>query len=433
MESSLDVFTAQIRSTAATILLIMIVALAAGTAHGQDVVLDWSNKKILSSPIEVQKGNPLKVQVTQINDILYEYSVTVQVTTDSSDDFSLLAMLLPSAPSGPKAAVSADPCVEGYKNAIEQTGNIKADLTGSAFNPDDGHGYYTSIPLSTTLAEWNGPIQAAYKQLQSEVKVLTNCTDDNAKNFLAKTYPPIKTSIESIQKKVDGNHTATGQAPASTGDVVSATITVSEKWKGVETVKPPNPKAAPYTETLKFTSVLRLSAGVLFSQVQQRSYLSRTIPSTSGTGTTNVLGVDGDSTLTPYLVGLLNYRLPIPEVKNFDLWLASGPTLRITNSGSNSSAFGFFGGVSISLWSRFFLTPGVHFAQFAGVPAGLSVGGTIPANFGQLQSINRWTARFGFSVTFKTLTLGALTKSSSQKPATPTPNPAPKPTTPTQQ
>jgi hypothetical protein len=429
MDTSLDGNTirvlARIRPTIATVFLTTIVALAAGTAHAQDVVLDWSKKKVVSSPAEVQKGSPLKVQVTEVNDILYEYAVTVQVTTDSSDDFSLLASLLP-IPSGAKAA-SVDPCVQALQEAVDRTGKIKDELNGPAFNPDDGQGHYKSIALSTTRDEWNGPISAAYKQLQISVNALSKCTDNNAKNFVSSTYPPIKSSMDSIQKKVDGNHIANGQAPASSGDVISATITVSEKWKGVETVKPPSPKPAPYTETLKFTSVLRLSAGVLFSQVQDRSYVSRTVPSTSGSGTTNVLGVNGDSSLTPYLIGLLNYRLPIPDVKDFDFWLASGPTLRVTNSGSNASAFGFFGGVSISLWNRLFITPGIHFGQFAGVPAGLTIGQTIPPNFGQLQSINRWTARFGFSITYKTLSLGALTKSSSQKPTTPATNPTAKP------
>jgi hypothetical protein len=407
--------------------LITTIAIITVPAYAQDVVVDWSSKKVVSSPSEVQKGNPLKVQVTQVNDVLYAYTVSVQVTTDNSDDFSLLASLLP-IPSGPKGAVSGDPCVAKYDDAIGQTGKINTGVTGPAFNPDDGQGHYLSIPLSTTLNEWNGPISTAYKQLQVDVSVLSNCTDDNAKTFVSKTYPPIKNSIATIQKKVDGNHTANGQAPASAGDVVSATITVSEKWKDVETIKPPDPKADPFTETVKFTSVLRLSAGVLFSQLQDRAYVSRTVPSTSGSGTTNIVGVNGDSPLSPYLVGLLNYRLPIPELKNFDLWLATGPTLRITNSGSNASAFGYFGGVSVSLWNRFFVTPGIHFGQFAGVPAGLSVGQTLPPNFGQLQSINRWTARFGFSITYKTLSLGALTKSSSQKPAAPASNPTPNPT-----
>ena len=65
----------------------------------------------------------------------------------------------------------------------------------------------------------------------------------------------------------------------------------------------------------------------------------------------------------------------------------------------------------------------VHFGQFAATPAGLTVGQTIPANFGQLQPINRWSARFGF-ITYKTLSLGNLTKSSTKTSTDQTPAPS---------
>jgi hypothetical protein len=414
------------RSMWMALLLSTIGVLSAVPTPAQDVVVDWSTQKVVSSPGEVQKGSPLKVQVINVNDILYEYSVGVQVTTDSADDFALLKDLLPLSTATPAARMAAktnqDPCVSQFADALDTTKSIKDELEspGKAFNPEDKPGHYIQIKLSSTLRSWNATILPYYAQLQADVAILSKCpaaTYPDANDFVTKKYPPVTASIEAIQKKVDGKHSAEGQAPASTGDVVSAVITVSEKWKGKETSKDPNLSSpSPYTVTLAFSSNLRLSAGVLFSQLEDRSYVSRTVPSAQGTA--NILGVNGDSKLTPYLVGLLNYRLPLPEVKNFNLWISSGPTLRITNTGGNTSAFGFFGGASVSLWNRLFITPGIHFGQFAGVPAGLSVGQTIPANFGQLQPINRWSARFGFSITYKTLSLGALTKSSAKNTAT---------------
>jgi hypothetical protein len=394
-------------------------------ANAQDVKIDWASRKVVSSPQEIQKGNPLIVEVSNVNDVLYAYSVDVQLTTDNSDDFSLLASLLNLGGAGgtQKAALVSD-CNSNYQDALFQAKTIKDLLAaaGGPFNPEDRPGHFISIPLITTLQGWNGPIAAASKALQADVDALSGCTGDDYTTFVGKTYPPIKTSLESIQKKIDGKHTASGQASASTGDVVSARITVSEKWKGNETLKDQNSStASPFVSTLNFSSVLRLSAGFLFSQLQDRSYVTRTVP--TSTGTANVLGVNGDSALTPYLVGLLNYQVPHLSGKYGGLWLSSGPTLRITTTGGNTSAFGFFGGVSASLWNRLFITPGIHFGQFAATPAGLTVGQTIPANFGQVQPINRWSARFGFSITYKTLSLGSLTKSSTKTSTDQTPAP----------
>jgi hypothetical protein len=388
-------------------------------------MLDWSTRNVVSSPNEIQKGNPVKVQAINVNDILYQYTVDVQVTTDSSDDFSLLTSLLslPAASTQSKKAMGKDEvnvCKDVYNGALTSAGEIKVQLNaaGGPFNPEDYPGHFISIPLSTTLEAWNGPLTRASKTLQAKVDYLTaNCmgVDNDYKTFVTQTYPPIKDSLQTIQKKIDGKHTATGQAPASTGDVVSVRITVSEKWKGSETAKDannPSVPATPFVSNLTFSSVLRLSAGFLFSQLQDRSYVTRTVPSAAGTA--NILGVNGDSKLTPYLVGMLNYQIPHARWDKFGFWVSSGPTLRITSTGSNTSAFGFFGGVSAALWNRLFITPGIHFGQFAAVPAGLSIGQAIPSNFGQLQPINRWSARFGISITYKTLSLGSLTKSSSK-------------------
>ena len=406
-------------------LLGILTVLNATPLFAQDIVVDWSNRKVVNSPNEIQKASAVKVQIVNANDVLFTYSVDVQVTTDSSDDFSLLTSLLnlPSASSQSKKALASgevDACKSSYNDALTSASDIKSQLSaaGGPFNPEDQPGHFISIPLSITLQAWDGPLSKAAKNLQTKFDYLSaNCTDkdEDYKTFVTETYPPIKLSLQTIQKKVDGKHTADGQAPASSGDVVSVHVTVSEKWKGSETVKDlsnANAPAAAFVTNLDFSSVLRLSAGFLFSQLQDRSYVTRTVPSASGTA--NVLGVNGDSRLTPYLVGLLNYQVPYAHWDKFGLWLSSGPTLRITSTGSNTSSFGFFGGVSAAFWNRLFITPGVHFGQFAGVPAGLSVGQTIPPNFGQLQPINRWTARFGFTITYKTLSLGALKNSSTK-------------------
>src|ERR1700693_671449 len=269
------------------------------SARAQDVVVDWSTRKVVSSPKEIQTGSQLKVGVTNVNDILYEYSVDVQVTTDNSDDFSLLAsLLIPASAASQKESKDGDTCPSAYNQALTDAKTIKDQLSaaGGPFNPEDRPGHVISIPLSTTQQAWNGPLSKTSKDLQARIDVLANnCLDDNIyKAFVIETYPPIKNSLQFIQKKIDGNHTVSGQAAASSGTVVSARISVSEKWKGNETVKSSSDVSpAPLVITLGFSSVLRLSAGVLFSQLQDRSYVSRTVPST--TGTVNTVGANGNS------------------------------------------------------------------------------------------------------------------------------------------
>jgi hypothetical protein len=389
-------------------------------ARAQDIVVDWESKRVVVAPPEIQKGNPVKVQVIKVNDILFEYTVIVQVTTDSFDDFSLLATLLKLPSAGSKGPGTT--CANELNDALARAKAVRDQLEspGGPFNPEAAPGQYISISLKTTQDAWNGPLRQDVSKLQDDVAKLGSCTDNDSKKFVDEIYPPIKTAIAAIQKKIDAHHTAEGEAPAPKADVASVTITVHEKFKGKDTA------GSPFTQTLKFSSVLTLSAGVLLSQLQDLSYVRRTVPTSSGT--MDVLGVDGASTLTPYFVGLLNYRFPGLSWDKAGIYISSGPTIRLTSSNSNTASFGYFGGLSLSFWHRLYLTPGVHVGQFADLPAGLSLGQAIPANFGQIQPVKRWTARFGFGITYKTLSLGSLLGSSKSNAKTPTAtNPAPAP------
>jgi hypothetical protein len=122
------------------------------------------------------------------------------------------------------------------------------------------------------------------------------------------------------------------------------------------------------------------------------------------------------------LAALLNYRIPLPSswqwTKGWNttdtagISISTGPVFRLAGSNSGTSSFGYFGGVSLHLWQRFFITPGVHLGEFADFPAGFGPGSVIPPNFGTLTPVKRWTARFAIGLTFKAADLSKIGKKS---------------------
>ena len=49
-----------------------------------------------------------------------------------------------------------------------------------------------------------------------------------------------------------------------------------------------------------------------------------------------------------------------------------------------------------------FVTAGVHIGQFSDFPLGLQPHSVVPANYGDLNGVNRTTARFPFAITYQT-------------------------------
>ena len=164
------------------------------------------------------------------------------------------------------------------------------------------------------------------------------------------------------------------------------------------------------------SDTLTLAAGTLLTRIEDRSYQGRSVPDAMSGGTKNVLVVEGSSRIRPVVVALLNYRIPLGaldkhlEKHAIGFALSSGPAFQLTSGSSEVSKIGYFGGISFHLWNRLFLTPGVHVGQFADFPQGFTAAGqTIPPNFGALQPVKRWTARFAFGISYKTLGFGTFT------------------------
>jgi hypothetical protein len=163
---------------------------------------------------------------------------------------------------------------------------------------------------------------------------------------------------------------------------------------------------------------LTLSAGALFSEIQNRAYTSVSAPAASGTATMNVLSVSGISRFNPTAVALMNYEIPQLDWERVGFALSTGPVFRL-GSKSDASSFGYFAGVSVHLFHRFYFTPGFHFGQFADFPAGFSqVNQTVPSGLSAPTAVTRWTWRFGFGLTYKAKDFSQFGLSGSVTPST---------------
>ena len=157
-----------------------------------------------------------------------------------------------------------------------------------------------------------------------------------------------------------------------------------------------------------FDDTLSLSAGPLFTEIPYRTYTAQNVFTASGTQ--NLLTVGNNGHWTPQGVGLLNYKLFNWDAgTQLGLSLSTGPVFKFGGTPGVSN-FGWFGGVSVSIWHRLFLTPGLHIGQFADYPPGFGNNTPVPAGFGTLTPETRWTGRFAFAITYRT---NSLVKSSS--------------------
>ena len=187
-----------------------------------------------------------------------------------------------------------------------------------------------------------------------------------------------------------------------------------------------------FTWKCGFDDTLSLSVGTLFTEIPYRTYTPQNVPGPSGVQ--NLLVVSETGRWTPQGVGLLNYKLFNAD-KGLQLGFSasSGPVFKFGGTPGISS-FGWFAGVSVSIWHRLFVTPGLHIGEFADYPAGFANNTVVPANFGTPTPEKRWTGRFAFSITYRTNSLIKSNTNSTppastppKSPATPVPASAPAP------
>lgn len=366
-------------------------------AQAQVVVYDWAVKGAApKSYPTITHRQAVNIRIENVNNILFSYRMRVSQKNLDTSDFDLFAKLLITPMSKTAAVDASSPCPN--QQNLNETLQSRLQAAKDAINKDPNlpPGYadrksHPSVPLQDSVDAWRelerneiAQVEVAYHAIQKPCIVL-----------LPDEYAKFNTAIEEIRKIINKPHFIDEPHTLDPGSHV--TVIVDEIYEGAVT----------NTATFSFDTedVLTLSAGAMFSRIQDRTYESRKDP----TSTLNTLTVTGNSQATPSLVALLNYNLGALHM-DWDRWgfaLSAGPVLRVGGK-SETSSFGFFTGISGHLYHRIFFTPGFHFGQFSDFPVGFANGSSVPANFGELTPVKRWTARFGLAITFKTKTFDAL-------------------------
>jgi hypothetical protein len=411
-----------VKNPGKAILLVGVILAVNIVCSAQTVVYDWSgNSKTPESYPQIRSTQLVTFKIKNVNNILFSYRLEVTQTPIAGSDFEIISKLGFSSGSKTNVNLAASPCDQAIANARQKIADAKNSIDDNPKLPAKyASSPHISIPLADTVAAWDSTEndrKAANKSVADAQNVCSLPPD------LQHDYDIYTLAVNSIDTKVRGPHDFLDTHELSPGNDVSVTIYELYEDKTVS------------SKTFSFsgTDVLTLSAGALFSRIPDRSYEARKTPASAD----NVLAVEGNSRFTPGIVALLNYSLgglsPKLDRENFGLALSAGPVVRFGTQ-SETSSFGFFTGVSANLYHRIYLTPGLHFGQFADFPVGFHDGSTIPANFGELNPVKRWTGRFGFAITFKTKDFNGLgstakvtTENGAAGAATPSPTPSSSP------
>jgi hypothetical protein len=386
-------------STLSRLCLLFAIALSVPAITVGQVVYDWSsNSKTPESYAKVVRKENVTFTITNVNDILYSYRLEVTETPIESDDFKHLTEIFKgfAARSTEIAKLTKD-CSAEKARVLTAFAEVSKAINDDPKLPV-GYGTLesrTSISLAESVQAWRSHGTALEDAVQLLSKLPKDCVldDDDQKQI-----DDFRKTVEAIDEAVKGPHVFVDHHVLSPGNNVS--VTIFELFDR-ETISSKN-------FTFPGTDILTLSAGALFSRIPDRGYDARKTPN----ATENVLAVEGNSRATPSLLALLNYSLGALKLdgENAGLAISAGPVIRLGGE-SNASAFGFFSGISAHLARRLYITPGLHFGQFSDFPVGFGNGSTVPANFGQLTPVKRWTARFGLGITFKAKDFSGLVSS----------------------
>jgi hypothetical protein len=388
--------------------------------------LNFTNGTASPDTIYVSGGSVLRI--IGMNSILYTYQVQVKEIKGTGDDLSQWSDLIKSVTTNliPKtnAAAPAGGCqLAALENdANDELASIRAQIKKMLPDPPTS-GNYKSISFTTSKAAWD-QIRVLYDTFENKIAAIqaelakSQCDTepdarDKAEQLILDEFPDMRVLVDEIQKKADAPWQDVPYQLTRTSDF---TVTVTEQYQGAST------DAKPVVFNLNHGySVLTLSGGFLLTKLQARSYTSVTEPVTTAGSSTpstqNVLGVSGlGSGLRPALVALFNYHDPFNwpvNRPNFGLALSAGPVIDVSNGKADTSKFGVFVGASTHIWTRLFITAGVHFGEFSDFPLGYHAPGQIiPPNSGTPTGVTRWTGRLAVAITFRGKDFSGLVQTS---------------------
>src|SRR6185437_11247548 len=82
-------------ATSKRILCLALGLLFGRLAAAQEISVDWADRSVTSQPSEIHKGDTVKVTVSHVNDILYDYKVNVTLQIQGgADDLAQLGKLI---------------------------------------------------------------------------------------------------------------------------------------------------------------------------------------------------------------------------------------------------------------------------------------------------------------------------------------------------
>ncbi|MFY9611010.1 MAG: hypothetical protein WAU45_20665 [Blastocatellia bacterium] len=399
------------------------------------VDLDWKTGSISRSCVD--NSGKYCFALHNANNILYTYSFTVNRIEPQGSDIDLLKDAMSKVKAWfegaaaqkatPETKTALKPCPLDLRPAAAAAAALN-DALAQLEPGKDANGKPTSVPLDTTLAKWQGvpgkfkAFEKAILDLFTQIKKLDSTQRNTceselaaAEAFVLDVLVPARELFLRLASKVNSQHIAYFTAEL---DSTNAYDVVVKEFSGSQ-------QTSADAKTFHLNAcrkILVSSAGFLLTQLQARSYSSVTVPDKDDpTKTQNVLGVDGGGRPRTALMALLNYNLPWQPWRNVGFSISAGPVFDITNGNADTSRFGFFGGGSLHLWNRLFLTPGVHVGEFADFPQGFGKpGDPIPPDTGTPTPVKRYTARFALGISFKVGELGfggGGTDNSTKKPA----------------
>jgi len=401
----------------ARVVYILIVVAVSIYSQAQDLIVDWKTRTLTSYPIVVDSDVKVQIRVIDANDIFYVYSIKLVGKPRENFDFDLLKNT-----SGQVVAVASQ-CGQDLRTAITNLGSISTAVNIYLKSPVEQFAGKEckpaspcSLSLRTAQSLWqqhlvdddktdpgDSPDHLLETFSNSVSAAQTSCkssTNNEEITKLRQLYDANETLEEEKRRIFDDQHLASREDTLSPD--TDYELTVTEFYVDANGPKPTT--NGTYTVTFNPKSNrLTFSAGALFSGIANRTYANRIAPDLNDPGKTrNILAVDGPS-IGFNSVGLFNYQLPWSWAnwKNAGLALSSGPVLKIGNK-SDTSAFGYFGGLSLHLYHRVFISFGAHVGEFADFPAGFGHSGqTVPTGINELTPTKKTIARFGFALTYK--------------------------------
>lgn len=385
--------------------LIIFAPAAARPASAQpSVVVDWPTRTLVASPPELGRSTGAIITIRNVNDVLYDYTVDVVEVRRALDDFALFGGTWALTEGRDSFGLEVCPIGDTRKK-LAAIGDTIADHP--ALTPGKKDGKYLSVPVDDTVAAWASvvaPLVAEAKTLGARIREnIGQCPDrPAAEAFLSREFAAFEARVAVVERRLSGPHSI--QVPVTLRPDSDYTLVVTERFSGGATVDG--------TKSFTFSpasTVLTLSAGVGVTWLEGRAYSSRNAPGVNpGDATRTLLSVDGKGE-RPALVALLNYQIPWAATADYGLAIATGPVFAFSSGTRNTSSLGVFAGLSVHLFRRFFITPGVHLGEFADTPLGFrGEGEVVPPNFGELFPRKSWQTKFAVMFTFRTADLSKV-------------------------